>query len=125
MAEHVADDLKLQNQLDEDLFEPLKGIELDISPDIEEGLGPIEKQGHKPLKHVPEPKRPPLEIPKKRAPIFTCVDPSPSPEPEPEPEPQEDDMYSRYDYQGEGSGIYFLRSKTRNAAVLILEFVQR
>lgn len=101
--EHVTDDLKLQSQADEDLFEPLKGIELDISPDIEENLDPIERLGHKPLKHVPEPKRPPLEIPKKRTPIFTCVDPSPSPEraPTPEPEPEPDpDMFSSYHYEG-------------------------
>lgn len=105
LTEHVTDDLKIQSQTEEDLFEPLKGIELDISPDIEEGLDPVETPGRGRLKHVPEPKRPPLEIPKKRKPIFECVDPSPSPSPEPEPEPepesdQESEMFSSYAYEG-------------------------
>lgn len=95
LAEHAADDLKVQKEPDDDLFEPLKGIELDISPDIEEGLDPIERAGRRPLKHVPEPKRPPLEIPKKRVPIFTCVDPEPEPEPEPKSE-----MFSTLQIEG-------------------------
>lgn len=106
LTEHVTDDLKVHSQTDADLFEPLRGIELDISPDIEEGLDPIEHPGRGPLKHVGEPKRPPLEIPKKRKPIFECVDPSPSPSPEPEPTPEpepepEPDMFSSYTYEGE------------------------
>ncbi|XP_065224779.1 obscurin-like isoform X6 [Planococcus citri] len=103
LAEHTADDLKLQSQAEEDPFEPLKGVELDISPDIEQGLDPIEKRlAHRPLKHVPEPKRPPLVIPKKRTPIFVCEDPSPSPEREPEPVPEpepEPEMISSYTYE--------------------------
>lgn len=95
--------MKLHSQNDDDPFEPLKGVELDISPDIEDSLGPIERPRHQPLKHVPEPKRPPLEAPRKRAPIFTCVDPtpSPSPEPEPTPEPSGDDMESSFKDDGE------------------------
>jgi len=88
--EHNSDDIKVQKQKDEDLFEPLKGLELDISSEIEEGLDPIERRvAPKPLKHVEEPKRPPLTLPPKE-PIFECTSP---PEPkvqlqqlQPEPE---------------------------------------
>ncbi|XP_050523343.1 obscurin isoform X48 [Daktulosphaira vitifoliae] len=74
-VEHNNDDLKVQKQKDEDLFEPLKGIELDISSEIEEGLDPIERRlAPKPLKHVEEPKRPPLTLPHKQ-PIFECTSP--------------------------------------------------
>mgnify|MGYP000916811220 CR=1 FL=1 len=103
-TEHIIDDLKVQLDTDYDPFEPLKGVELDISPEIEDNLDPIEHPGHRPLKHVPEPKRPPLEVPRKRRPIFECVDPtpspSPSPEPEPEPEPSEPDMLASYTEEG-------------------------
>lgn len=83
--EHNSDDIKVQKQKDEDLFEPLKGIELDISSEIEEGLDPIERRvAPKPLKHVEEPKRPPLTLPPKE-PIFECTSP---PEPKKKPEPE-------------------------------------
>lgn len=85
--EHNSDDIKVQKQKDEDLFEPLKGIELDISSEIEEGLDPIERRlAPKPLKHVEEPKRPPLTLPPKE-PIFECTSP-PEPKPRKEPEPE-------------------------------------
>ncbi|XP_025192239.1 obscurin isoform X4 [Melanaphis sacchari] len=84
-VEHNSDDIKVQKQKDEDLFEPLKGIELDISKEIEEGLDPIERRlAPKPLKHVEEPKRPPLTLPPKE-PIFECTSP---PEPKKLPEPE-------------------------------------
>ncbi|XP_029346662.1 obscurin isoform X6 [Acyrthosiphon pisum] len=84
-VEHNSDDIKVQKQKDEDLFEPLKGIELDISSEIEEGLDPIERRlAPKPLKHVEEPKRPPLTLPPKE-PIFECTSP---PEPKKRPEPE-------------------------------------
>ncbi|XP_026820148.1 obscurin-like isoform X6 [Rhopalosiphum maidis] len=84
-VEHNSDDIKVQKQKDEDLFEPLKGIELDISKEIEEGLDPIERRlAPKPLKHVEEPKRPPLTLPPKE-PIFECTSP---PEPKKRPEPE-------------------------------------
>ncbi|KAL4084740.1 hypothetical protein QTP88_027657 [Uroleucon formosanum] len=84
-VEHNSDDIKIQKQKDEDLFEPLKGIELDISSEIEEGLDPIERRlAPKPLKHVEEPKRPPLTLPPKE-PIFECTSP---PEPKKRPEPE-------------------------------------
>ncbi|XP_025423040.1 obscurin isoform X6 [Sipha flava] len=83
--EHNSDDIKVQKQKDEDLFEPLKGIELDISSEIEEGLDPIERRvAPKPLKHVEEPKRPPLTLPPKE-PIFECTSP---PEPIKKLEPE-------------------------------------
>jgi len=86
--EHNSDDIKVQKQKDEDLFEPLKGIELDISSEIEEGLDPIERRlAPKPLKHVEEPKRPPLTLPPKE-PIFECTSPPIQPKKQPEPEPE-------------------------------------
>nr|XP_018906231.1 PREDICTED: muscle M-line assembly protein unc-89 isoform X4 [Bemisia tabaci] len=64
LAEHAADDLRLQEKEDDKHFEPLKGVELEITPDIE--LEPfVAPPTAKPLRHVPEPKRPPLEAPKK------------------------------------------------------------
>lgn len=85
-VEHNSDDLKVQKQKDEDLFEPLKGIELDISSEIEAGLDPIERRiAPKPLKHVDEPKRPPLTLPPKE-PIFECTSPPPGTKKQPEPE---------------------------------------
>lgn len=88
--EHNSDDIKVQKQKDEDLFEPLKGIELDISSEIEEGLDPIERRlAPKPLKHVEEPKRPPLTLPPKE-PIFECTSPPPQLKKQPEDPPQTD-----------------------------------
>ncbi|XP_050440788.1 obscurin isoform X49 [Adelges cooleyi] len=87
--EHNSDDIKVQKQKDEDLFEPLKGIELDISAEIEEGLDPIERRlAPKPLKHVEEPKRPPLTLPPKE-PIFECTSPPPVDNKKPEPPKEE------------------------------------
>lgn len=108
--EHHSDDIKVQKQKDEDLFEPLKGIELDISSEIEEGLDPIERRlAPKPLKHVEEPKRPPLTLPPKE-PIFECTSP-PEPKPRKEPEPEI--------VQVEGWYIYFISSHKVHLAGMI------
>lgn len=94
-VEHNSDDIKVQKQKDEDLFEPLKGIELDISSEIEEGLDPIERRlAPKPLKHVEEPKRPPLTLPPKE-PIFECTSP---PEPKKRPEPEKVEGWSMFEF---------------------------
>lgn len=62
---------------------------MDISSEIEDGLDPIERRlAPKPLKHVEEPKRPPLTLPHKE-PIFECKSPPPEVQKPPEPPKQE------------------------------------